>query len=57
MLIITRYINGIAVSEEDLKGYNASSVSVDIFGRTVNRVRARMGRQSGKLRKTEKRKS
>lgn len=56
-MIITRYINGIAVSEEDLRGYNVSNASIDIFGQAVNRVRARLGRPSGKHRKNARRNS
>jgi hypothetical protein len=51
-LIITRYINGVAVSEEQLRGYTASS---EIFSQAVNRVRARVGRTSVRRRRKQKR--
>lgn len=54
-MTITRYINGIAVSEEDLRGYNMSNVSNDLFGQAVNRVRARLSKPSGKHRKNARR--
>ena len=51
-MIITRYVNGVAVSEEELKGYTAV---IDVFGQTVNRVRARVDRAAGRRRKSIKR--
>ena len=51
-MIITRYVNGVAVSEEDLKSYTAV---IDMFGQTVNRVRARVDRAAGRRNKSQKR--
>jgi hypothetical protein len=51
-LIITRYVNGVAVSEEELKNYTAV---IDMFRQTVNRVRARVDHTAGKRRKSVKR--
>lgn len=48
-MTITRYINGVAVSEEELKGYTAR---VDLFGRAVNRVRARVKRSAAAAKDT-----